>query len=268
MSTTEAERPVLIYHDFETWEPTLDSMLRRAVGCKDLTELGELVKAEDDWTTTLGRAAEVFRGERVDVVGVVADSVRTNYRALRAFHCTRTENVGSFHRHGILKRSAEELERLALSVFSSERFPGITEDAVRNALERPGVNAGHRAQTVNFFLSPNGVRSRNNNFLTYGNEFLHSVAVELNVVDRYVELYVTPAVGTVFVCDVPLSYIPKKHFDGHVCDAICSVIAAALGLAARNDLPYGVRDALVIGRTLPPECLLDHCKLTDGDLID
>lgn len=149
-------------------------------------------------------------GVHVDMKCLVADRLEREYRAFRAVHGTRTNDLGQFYRGGLRLLRPDDIEAVARRLFASGAFDHVTEDRFAAAVADLGARneQGGRGGRLYFCADERSLITtwgRSGHYLVYGSEYLFNLGIRL--VSRSDTKGVLKSIGrpTMFVCDIPMA---------------------------------------------------------------
>lgn len=191
----------------------------------------------------------------VDSKSLLTQKLRTRYRALRAVHGTRTENVASFYRDGLTPLVPEHFHAQAREIFLCERYPELSENTLLAAIASVGANL--RERRVFFEANEEMLIAQAGHYMLYGSEYLTAIAAHLNGNQDYRQVLKKRGQPTLFVCDVPLDLISEGTLQEFAGESLETVFQELL------DGPDFVRDrwrgaGFCIHETLAASNLVGH----------
>lgn len=157
----------------------------------------------------------------VDSKSLLAQKLRTRYRALRAVHGTRTENVASFYRDGLIPLVPEQIHAQAREIFLGGQYPELSENALQAAIAT--VGADRRERRVFFEANEEMLIEQAGHYMLYGSEYLTAIAAHLGGSQDYRQVLKKRGQPTLFVCDVPLGLIGEgtlQEFAGEALEMV------------------------------------------------
>ncbi len=265
-----SERPlpphdVFSYPLVETWRDRIWRMLgdfiTEEVKAEFVRDPPEYVVSDDlSWLDNL---INDVTGEITDIKTLTADRLREEYRAFRAGHATRTNDLAQFYRDGLKILNAAEVEDRARSIFLNGQFKYVTEQRLQDAIDEIDARnpAGGREGRLYYCAREEELFSRAGgagHYLTYGSEYLYCLGIR--VASSWETKKVLTGIGspTMFVCDIPMVMIRSatlEEFGGSIleylfCELVDELEAHALSLGAGS--------ALSLTENLPAECIVGH----------
>jgi len=96
--------------------------------CDDLSWLDNIIRS--------------VRGLDVDSKELLAERLGDRYRAIRAFHGTRTADLESIYQRGLAPLDPKVVQEKARQMFVSDTFPEVTAERLQEAIERCGYEKG------------------------------------------------------------------------------------------------------------------------------
>jgi len=149
-------------------------------------------------------------GRSVDMRELVADRLSREFRAFRAGHGTRTNDLGRFYRSGLRRLEPEDIEDRARELFLNGQFQYATEARLQAAIEELGArdHKGGRGGKLYFCADEASLVTRRGgcgHYLVYGSEYLYCLG--MRVVSTSDTKRTLKAIGrpTMFVCDIPMA---------------------------------------------------------------
>lgn len=211
------------------------------VVCDDLSWLDDIVYA--------------VHNDEIDSKALLSERLRSRYRALRAVHGTRTNDVAAFYRDGLLPMVPELLHAQARAIFLNAQFPELTESMLQKAIE--AVGSGLREGRVWFEANEEMLIAQAGHYMLYGSEYVTAVAAHLQGGRDYRQVLKNSGQPTLFVCDVPLELISEsilREFAGGALESIFQEL-----LDGPEFVPDRWRGAgFCIHKPLPAEHLIGH----------
>ena len=265
-----AERPlpphdVFCYPLVETWRDRIWQMLgdfiTEEVKAEFVRHPPEYVFSDDlSWLDNL---IHDVTGEITDIKMLTADRLREEYRAFRAGHATRTNDLAQFYQNGLKVLNAAEVEDRARSVFLNGQFKHATEERLQNAIDQIKARdpAGGREGRLYFCAREEELFSRAGgagHYLTYGSEYLYCLGIRVASSRETKKALTGIGSPTMFVCDIPMVMIRShalEDFAGSIleylfCELVDELEAHALSPDAGS--------ALSLTENLPGECIVGH----------
>ena len=220
----------------------------------------EYVVSDDlTWLNDIVLAAT---GREIEMKSLTAERLAREYRAFRAGHGTRTDDVGRFYEHGLRRLQADEAEAIARDIFLTPEFGWITEEKLQAAIDdidARGV-AGGREGRLYFCADESSLITRNGgcgHYLVYGGEYLYCLA--MRAVDTLSAQAALKRIGrpTMFVCDIPMT-IMRPATLGEFAGSILEFIFCELIGQQAHALSPGAGSALSLTVDLPGEHIVGH----------
>jgi hypothetical protein len=202
-------------------------------------------------------------GEAVDVKDLIALRLASEYRAFRAAHGTRTNDVGQFYERGLRILRAGEVEGRARAIFLDGCVGGATEERLAAAIDDIGARRpeGGREGVLYLCADERSLVTRMGgcgHYLVYGSEYLFCLGI--GVVDRLEAKRALKSIGrpTVLVCDIPMTLMREqtlRAFGGMMAElAFCELLP---GRDCHSGSPWA-GTALSIPVDLPGNCIIGH----------
>jgi hypothetical protein len=204
-----------------------------------------------------------------DVTGVVvemkeltADRLASEYRAFRAGHASRTNNLAQFYESGLRYLRAQDVEAKARELFLSGDFHWATEEKLQAAINDLDArnSSGGREGRLYFcadersLVTPAGMAGH---YLVYGSEYLYCLGTRL--VGKTEAHRILKSVGrpTMFVCDIPIRLMREwtvREFAGLILEFLfCELIGDT-----SHALSPGAGSALSLTVDLPGQYIIGH----------
>lgn len=200
-------------------------------------------------------------GEMVDIKPLLAGRLRDTYRAVRAAHATRTDDLSSFYEKGVRMLRPDEIEDRVRLLFLNGRYPHATEETLARATEVVGAD-GHRAGRLHLACIEESLYTRegsSGHYLTYGSEYLYCLA--MRTADTAAAKKVLSGIGrpTLFVCDVPMDQVRTGDLleaSGMMLEFLFSGLVDKIETEAFTAWQGPI---LVLQEDLGPETIVGHC---------
>lgn len=226
----------------------------------------------------LGWLEKVIRkvtGERVDIKTVLADRLTSGYRALRAAHGTRTNDLSSFYENGLLVLRLEDIEQRAHQIFVQERGDPTAEDRLQSAITDLDEHraSGVRIGRLYFCAKESNLIERNGggHYLIYGSEYLFCLGMRVSSKRDAKERLKTIGRPTVFICDIPMAMVSPgtiREFSGIILEYMFLDLIGAADqsfLASRGGSAFSLRRDLasehIVGHYHPTTIWDQHARL-------
>lgn len=265
MSSTNSADPqrkgrrVWHFEDLASWRAEVFRLLEPIVDAAVIEEFRsrppKYIVCDD--LTWLDKIIARVRGVEPDSKWFLSEQLRTRYDAIRAYHGARPLDVDTYYDRGLEPMDSVRIEKQAREFFLSGRFPKIASDDVERAIENVGRKL--REGRIYFEASKRMLEDHCAHYMLYGSEFITGVAAGLwpqHGPDLRQELK-TIGRPTVFVCDVPLSWMPEGWLEEYAGSALEALFESLL----RPDYshpPEGRGTGIMIQRRLPPENIVGH----------
>lgn len=165
-------------------------------------------------------------GEFIDSRDFLSEGLRKRYNALRSTHCTRTDDVGSFYRKGLLPLEPKIMEQRARDIFLSGKFPELTEENMARAVAEVGTET--RSGRVYFEANEKLILEHGGHYALYGSEYVIALAAHLGGSRDYRRVLKTLGTPTVFICDVPFSALRDSTLGEFAGEAIADLFEELL----------------------------------------
>lgn len=216
--------------------------------CDDLSWLNEIVFA--------------VTGRDVEMKSLLADRLVREYRAFRAAHGTRTDDLAPYYERGLRCLRAEVAEARARALFVTPEFPWVTEAKFEAAVADIGARkvSGGREGRLYFCADERSLITRwggAGHYLIYGGEYLYCLGIRL--VSRYDAQRVLKSVGrpTMFVCDIPMAMMRPSTIEEFAGSILEFLFCELIGEQA-HALSPGAGSALSLSVDLPGEHIVGH----------
>lgn len=265
-----ADRPpppgdVFVYPLVESWRDRIWRMIADVVTAEVrdqfVADPPEYVVSDDlSWLDDL---ILQVTGQSTDMKTLMAERLSAEYRAFRAGHGTRTDDVGQFYGEGLRLLRADDAEARARALWLDGQFPHATEAKLQAAIADIDARgqAGGREGRLYFAADERTLITRpggSGHYLVYGGEYLFCLGIRL--VGRWETKQVLKTVGrpTMFVCDIPMSMLRDstiRDFGGSILEFLFSELVE--GMEARALSP-GAGSTLSLTCDLPPEHIVGH----------
>lgn len=265
-----ADRPappddVFVYTLVDSWRDRIWRMIADVVTeevCNEfVADPPEYVVSDDlSWLNDL-----ILRvtGQTTDMRALMAERLSVGYRAFRACHGTRTDDVGQFYRDGLRSLRADDAEARARALWLGGQFPHATDAKLQAAIAEIDARgqAGGREGRLYFAADEQSLITRlggSGHYLVYGSEYLFCLGIRL--VGRWETKQSLKAIGrpTVFVCDIPMSMLRDTmicDFGGLILKYIFSELIEEMDTRA---LSPGAGFTVSVSCDLPPEHIVGH----------
>ncbi len=201
---------------------------------------------------------EPFRWDRGRPVAMDLVSAVTNrWRALRACHGTRTDDVCGFYRHGLLPLDPHQVAERTKQVLQATH-PDLDDRWFEEAVH----SVGTRLDAGQVFLEANeeDLIATSGHYMLYGSEYGVAIAAALGGIGRidYRQALKTTGRPTIFVCDIPLDLLSQ-----HIIEELAANVAviAFRQLVRHVDCFSDDRETMFgfpINQALPPSAIVGH----------
>jgi len=200
---------------------------------------------------------EAHDGFEINMMDVLADMLPSIFKAFRAYHGTRTEDLSSFYTKGLKKLNCLEIEELAKKMFIDSADPISSGDKLRSAIETVDRRNPH-AQTeghVYFCMDETELLEDAGHYLIYGSEYLYNLGIRITSQTYTKNRLIGIGLPTIFMCDIPIDQIDRRtirEFSGII---LSDVIGKLIGL---EEDPFSAGTALSIKSDLSSEFIAGH----------
>lgn len=201
-------------------------------------------------------------GKVVYMKELVADRFAAEYRAFRAGHATRTNDVGQFYRDGLRCLRPTEIEDRARLLFLNGQYPHATEAKLQAAIDEIDARktSGGRQGRLYFAADESSLITRiggSGHYLVYGSEYLYCLGIR--VIGEWDTRQVLKSIGrpTMLVCDIPMSMM-RPHTLGEFAGMIIEYLFCELAGLDSHALSPGSGSALSMMEDLPGKYIAGH----------
>lgn len=253
-----SNRRIWHFEDFDSWESDVRELISpyvdRAVINSFRQRPPKYVVSDDlGW---LDEIIERVKGEEVDIKSYLADQLHVRFDAIRGYHGARPSLIESYYARGLEPLDVENIMRIARDFFLSGRFPELREEDVDRAISL--MNSNPRQGRIYFEATRRMLEDDCAHYMLYGSEYITGVAAALGANGRdYRQALKTIGRPTIFVCDIPLSWMHDRHLADFAGMALEAIFESILNPEYRHP-PNGRGTAIVIRRDLPPDYIVDH----------
>ncbi|AYY80275.1 hypothetical protein [Proteus vulgaris] len=249
---------VWYFGKFDTWKDVILHLINDVVNQDVLTAFQtrtpENFSLENfEWLSTL-----VYRinGSTADIPKLLEERLYQYYRAIRAYHGTRTESISSFYVKGLLTLNPDEAKESVKNIFLSERFPEVTDTMLTEAFNYIDLNLTPRENTIYFFTNHKmHFSERSKHYILFGSEYILSIICRLEEITSKDYRTILQEIGypTIISCDIPLKLIPPETLTNLIKQALYDVFSSLLG----SDYNYsrGFQNLYIKGN-LPAKCIV------------
>lgn len=255
---------VFCYPAIDSWRDRIWALISDFI-TDDVKEAFKLNPPEyvvSDDLTWLNSIVHEVTGEDVEMKQLTAARLAEDYRAFRAGHATRTNNLAQFYEGGLRCLRAEDAEARARELFITGNFDWATEEKLLAAIEDVDARklSGGREGRLYFCADERSLITRfggSGHYLVYGGEYLFCLGV------RFVGTFETKrtlkSVGrpTMFVCDIPMELMRETtllEFAGSILEFLfCELIGEN-----SHALSPSAGSALSLTVDLPGEHIVGH----------
>ncbi|OJW66427.1 MAG: hypothetical protein BGO57_04100 [Sphingomonadales bacterium 63-6] len=269
LSETIAYRPpvpddVFCYPDVASWRgriwTLLGDILTEAVKDKFKRDPPKYVVCDD--LTWLNEIVFAVEGIDIEMKSLTTERLAQEYRAFRAGHATRTNDLAQFYEGGLQCLRADEAEERARTLFVMSHFPWVTDEKFEAAVA--DVNArntsGGREGSLYFCADECALITRlggSGHYLVYGSEYIYCLGIRL--VGTFEAKKVLKSVGrpTMFVCDIPIKSM-RENTLGEFAGLILEFLFCELIGEQSYALGPGAGSALSLTVDLSPENIVGH----------
>lgn len=194
-------------------------------------------------------------GEHVETKAVLAERLRKQFDALRAYHGTRTNCLENFYGRGLVPLHASEFAQRAYELFLTPEFPELTQKHLDDAIAYVGTatREGH----LYFCIDKRELTDHCSHYMLYGSEYLLAIASNINGLRNYRHVLKRDGIPTVFVCDVPLASLREgtlQAFSGQALKVMFERVLDANYAHPQQHLGSGISTTV----PLPADHIVDH----------
>ncbi len=201
-------------------------------------------------------------GRIVNMKELVVDRFANEYRAFRAGHGTRTNDVGPFYSHGLRYLRPDEIENRARAIFLNGQYPLGNEARLKDAIDDVDARntSGGRPGRLYFAAEERSLITRiggSGHYLVYGSEYLYCLG--MRTIGEWETRQALKSIGrpTMFVCDIPMSMM-RPHTLGEFAGMVIEYLFCELANLPCHALSAGAGSALSIAQDLPGRCIVGH----------
>lgn len=198
-----------------------------------------------------------------DIKEVMGERLGREYRAFRAGHATRTNDLAPFYLQGLKCLRAEEIEDRARTIFLNGRFASADEERLQHAINDIDARkeSGGREGSLYFAAEESSLFTRiggSGHYLIYGSEYLYCLGIR--VTSTWETKRALKEIGrpTMLVCDIPMALLSPytlKEFGGMMLEFLFCELVDGLESYA---LSPGSGSAISLTVDLPPEHIVGH----------
>lgn len=204
-------------------------------------------------------------GSDSDIKKTLASRLTTRYRAFRAMHATRTNNLAQFYERGICMPLNAEIEDVARGLFLNGRYKSLDERSLNRAIADLNDRDGpYRSddQLRNYLCADERAFTTrvggSGHYADFGSEYLFNLAIRL--VGEHEAKRVLRSVGSpcILIADIPMSLLGHytiSSFSGLVLEFLFSEL---LGRPEESSLGSGLGSAIILRHAIPAEALVGH----------
>lgn len=217
------------------------------------------------WLTTL---LSQCNRPRTCVLTLLEERVRSHYQLIRCYHATRTDDIASYYRHGLLPLDPSATHERVRRILLTGQYPEITESIFANAVAHPDLIRYLEAKNlageigISFVLNKYiSIREGYNHYLKYGSEYAQALVCRLSP-DRsqsnnYIRDYSSHTIPILFVCDVPLNIVRSSLVSTLIRSGLYSIFK---GLIENMDsyIPDG---GIVTDTGVPADSIVGHAVI-------
>ncbi|WP_454884907.1 hypothetical protein [Sphingomonas oryzagri] len=201
-------------------------------------------------------------GRNIDIKSLLAERLTREFRAFRAGHGTRTDDLGQFYGQGLRCLHADDAEAKARELFMTPEFGWVDEPKFLSAIEDIDARkmSGGREGRLYFCADEQSLITRYGgagHYLVYGGEYLYCLGIRLVGASRTKETLKGIGRPTMFVCDIPMTIMREhtlREFSGMILEFLfCELIGQQ-----PHALSPSAGSALSLTVDLPGEHIIGH----------
>ncbi len=198
-----------------------------------------------------------------DIKEVMGERLGREYRALRAGHATRTNDLAPFYTQGLKCLRAEEIEDRARTIFLNGRYESANEERLQRAINDIDARkkSGGREGRLYFAAEESSLFTRiggSGHYLIYGSEYLYCLGIRATSTWEAKRALKEIGRPTMLVCDIPMTLLSPytlKEFGGMMIEFLFCELVDGLDC---YPLSPGSGSALSLTVDLPPEHIVGH----------
>lgn len=201
-------------------------------------------------------------GRDVEMKSLLAARLAREYRAFRAAHGTRTDDLAAFYEHGLRCLRADEAEARARSLFVTAASAGATEERFLAAVAELDARdpAGGREGRIYFCADERSLITRrggSGHYLVYGSEYTYCLGIRVVGTSKAQDILKSIGRPTMLVCDIPMTIIRDStlcEFAGVILEHLCQELIGG----QRDALGPDAGTAFSLTRDLPAAYVIGH----------
>ena len=191
----------------------------------------------------------------VAIKELTANRIARHYRAFRAAHGTRTDNLTSFYHRGLRRLRSGEIEDIARKLLINASFPYANEKSLMNAIdELDAKGPGCRDGFLYFCADEHELIDQASHYLIYGSEYLYCIA--MRVIGTWNAQRLLKSIGepTMIVCDLPFEFLSQDQREDFA--GMCLEIMFTELLGETDE--YGHGSAVMLSCDVSSDCIVGH----------
>ncbi|WJS83930.1 hypothetical protein [Paracoccus sp. TOH] len=256
---------VLCYPQVDSWRDRvwllLEDLITDRVKALFVSEPPKHVVSDDlSWLDDL-----IYRitGQESNIKEEAARRLRIHYRAFRAAHATRTNDLGQFYARGLRYLRPQEIEDRARALLLNGQALGASEESIDAAIEELDARDERKGRTGQLYFC--AVEEElytdcggSGHYLTYGSEYLYCLAIRAAWETSARRILKGLGSPTLFVCDIPMNLMGDqtiREFAGMMLEYLFCELVEDL---ESHSLSPGAGSALMIPVDLPASCIVGH----------
>jgi len=185
------------------------------------------------------------------------------FRAFRAAHATRTNDLALFYERGLRFLRPEEIEEKARAIFNVAQSEPAAEKRFQMAIDEIQARdkSGGRNGRLYFCANERSLIDRSGgsgHYLIYGSEYLYCIGIR--VAGTWNAKKTLKAIGrpTMFVCDIPIEMMRSSTVEEFVGIILGCLFRELLSGQESDVLNSSVGSALSLAVDVPAECIVGH----------
>jgi len=147
----------------------------------------------------------------INVIELFVEFINTEYKYIKSFHGTRTDNINSFSQKGIVKPSYKDMEDKAKKIFNNRDFPELDQNKLDKAIKE---SRKYKVGTIYFNLQENFLTDTDfsaDHYITFGSEHIQSIAANLG--NGYKEKLKDCGKPFILECNIPMELVQLTNLE-------------------------------------------------------
>lgn len=184
---------------------------------------------------------------------MISTAFERNSRGVVAYHATRTEDLVSFFRDGIVPLDVPKANKLFEEKFLCDQFPEVTKLHVSEAIESMKIET--REGKSYFGLDDAFLLKSCGHYLIYGSEYRLALATRLATLtgNSYRDIFRTSGTPTMFKCN-----IPWELMSFHTAKAVQRKLSWLHVFQSVDSRVDEIDFAITLSEPLPSQRIVDH----------